>query len=117
MASTIDPSGRDSFVTIPGAPRASSHAIAWRAGRTGRCHCRLYSMTVEPPSAAELANIYGATGRELKALEAQKGMDSTIDLWPRYRWIRINDMITTPERRARAAEMLERLRLDIKASH
>ncbi|HEX5062909.1 MAG TPA: serine/threonine-protein kinase [Kofleriaceae bacterium] len=71
---------------------------------------------VEPPSAAAVAKLYGAVGRELSALEAKKGMDATIELWPRYRWIRINEWITTPERRAHIATQLERLRTDIKAA-
>ncbi|HEY5924948.1 MAG TPA: hypothetical protein VIV11_24875, partial [Kofleriaceae bacterium] len=69
------------------------------------------------PSAVDVAKLYGALGRELKALEATKGMDATIELWPRYRWIRINEWITTPERRAHIADLLERLRVDIKASY
>jgi hypothetical protein len=72
---------------------------------------------VVPPSASEIAKLYGATGRELKALETAKGMESTLELWPRYRWIRINDWIATPERRAQVAQILERLRLDIKAAY
>jgi hypothetical protein len=71
---------------------------------------------VEPPGAAEVAKLYGSVGRELSALEAKKGMDATIELWPRYRWIRINEWITTPERRAHIATQLERLRADIKAA-
>jgi hypothetical protein len=73
--------------------------------------------SVVPPSAAEVARLYGALGRELKALDAKKGMDATIELWPRYRWIRINEWITTPERRAQIARELERLRVDIKAAY
>jgi len=71
---------------------------------------------IEPPTAAEVAKLYGAVGRELSALETKKGMDATIDLWPRYRWIRINEWITTPERRAHIATQLVRLRADIKAA-
>ena len=69
------------------------------------------------PNASDIAKLYGATGRELKALEAKKGMDSTIELWPRYRWIRINEWITTPERRTQVAQILERLRIDIAAAY
>ncbi len=68
------------------------------------------------PSAAEVANLYGAVGRELKALDAAKGIDATIDLWPRYRWIRINEWIATPEKRAQITRELERLRTDIAAA-
>jgi serine/threonine protein kinase len=68
-----------------------------------------------PPSASDVAKLYGAVGRELKALDDLKGMDATIELWPRYRWIRINEWITTPQRRAQITQELERLRADIKA--
>jgi hypothetical protein len=72
---------------------------------------------VAAPTAAEVARLYGVTGRELKALDDEKGMDATIELWPRYRWIRINEWIATPERRTQIAQELERLRVDIKASY
>jgi serine/threonine protein kinase len=72
---------------------------------------------VEPPTAAEVAKLYGAVGRELKTLDAKKGMEATIELWPRYRWIRINEWIATPERRVQIAQELERLRVDIRASY
>jgi serine/threonine protein kinase len=72
---------------------------------------------VAAPTAAEVAKLYGVLGRELKSLDAKKGMDATIELWPRYRWIRINEWITTPERRAQITRELERLRADIKASY
>ena len=70
----------------------------------------------KPPTAAEVAALYGALGRELKSLETEKGMQATLDLWPRYRWIRINDWIATPERRAEATQFLERLREDMRAA-
>src|SRR5690606_37547631 len=68
------------------------------------------------PTAAELAELYAALGRELRALEDAKGMAATLELWPRYRWIRINDWLATAERRSEAAQLLERLRADIRAS-
>lgn len=71
---------------------------------------------VNAPSAAEVAKLYGAVGRELKALDIAKGLDATIELWPRYRWIRFNDWITTPEKRVQITRELERLRADIKAA-
>ncbi len=69
----------------------------------------------EIPTAAEVARLYAVVGRELSSLETTKGMEATIELWPRYRWIRINEWITTAERRSHVSELLERLRLDIKA--
>ncbi|NVB84761.1 MAG: serine/threonine protein kinase [Kofleriaceae bacterium] len=75
---------------------------------------RLDAGVKEIPTAADVAKLYAVVGRELSALEATKGMEATIDLWPRYRWIRINEWITTPERRSHVSALLERLRLDIK---
>jgi hypothetical protein len=76
---------------------------------------RLDAGVKEIPTAADVAKLYAVVGRELSTLEATKGMEATIDLWPRYRWIRINEWITTPERRSHVSGLLERLRLDIKA--
>ena len=68
-----------------------------------------------PPSGAEIAKLYAEVGRELRTLDEHKGLDATIDLWPRYRWIRIHEWLLTPEKRTQAAAMLERLRHDIRA--
>ncbi len=65
------------------------------------------------PTAAEVATLYGMVGRELKALDAAKGQEATYDLWPRFRWIRINEYLLTPERRLIAAALLARLHTDI----
>jgi hypothetical protein len=70
----------------------------------------------QPPSAADVATLYGALGRELKQLEETKGVDSTMNLWPRYRWIRINDWLGTQERRTEVTQFLEKLRADVQAS-
>src|SRR5205085_2580915 len=67
------------------------------------------------PTASELAQLYAAVGRELSALEAKKGANAAIDLWPRYRWIRINDALATQDLRTRTYEILQRLRKDIAA--
>jgi serine/threonine protein kinase len=67
------------------------------------------------PTAAEVAQLYASLGRELKALEDAKGMESTLDLWPRYRWIRIHEWMASPERRTEVTAMLERLRADVRA--
>jgi len=69
-----------------------------------------------PPTASELATLYASVGRELKALGTRKGDDATIDLWPRYRWIRINEEISAPAaRRGDIADMLDQLHRDIAA--
>jgi hypothetical protein len=66
-------------------------------------------------SAADVAELYGAVGRELKALEKTKGDEATFDLWPRYRWIRINEWLKTQDKRTSVATSLTRLRTDVTA--
>ena len=65
------------------------------------------------PSASEVARLYTVVGRELSALEAKKGNAAAIDLWPRYRWIRINDALVSLPMRTESYQMLERLRREI----
>ena len=66
-------------------------------------------------SAADVGRLYGAVGRELKALETAKGDEKTFDLWPRYRWIRINEWLGTQEQRTSVATQLHQLRRDVAA--
>jgi len=73
------------------------------------------SATVEPPSAREVATLYATVGRDLKVLQDAKGLEATIELWPRYRWIRINEAIATPEKRAETATLLEGLVTEIRS--
>ncbi|HSD89371.1 MAG TPA: hypothetical protein VLB44_17700 [Kofleriaceae bacterium] len=73
------------------------------------------SVTVEPPSAREVASLYASVGRELKVLQDAKGLDATIELWPRYRWIRINEAMATPEKRAETATLLHDLVSEIRS--
>ena len=77
-------------------------------------HSTIPSAVSEAPSAREVATLYGSVGRELSTLEQTHGMGATIDLWPRYRWIRINDAIGTPESRVKTTVMLQRLLQDIR---
>ncbi len=60
--------------------------------------------------AAAIAAHYSAVGQKLKAL----GPAAT-DLWPRYRLIRIQDVMASPEKRAEAAQILGKLERDIAA--
>ncbi|HEU4614049.1 MAG TPA: hypothetical protein VFS15_18270, partial [Kofleriaceae bacterium] len=111
----------------PAVPEAIAEAIAIEPPHTQvRRVARVAKPAVDPPmpppaaaqspSAAEVATLYGALGRELKQLEEAKGMDSTLNLWPRYRWIRINEWLGTPERRTEVTRFLEKLRADVQAS-
>jgi hypothetical protein len=61
-----------------------------------------------PPTAAELAQQYAAVGRKLSALERTRGQPATLELWPRYRNIRIQALLAKPEdRKAGAATLRE----------
>ena len=65
-------------------------------------------------SGLEVAQLYVTVGRELVALDRARGQTATCDLWPRFRWIRINEYLTTPEKRMVAAELLDKLRDEIR---
>ncbi len=67
------------------------------------------------PSAADVAALYGAVGRALGHLQQSKGSDATIDLWPRFRHIRINDAIATAESRTETHRALQQLQRDVDA--
>ncbi len=99
----------------PMAPSTHVRRVA-RVARTAAAAPPAPQPAAAPPSAEEVAALYGALGRELKALEAAKGMDSTMELWPRYRWIRINEWLGTPERRTQVAQLLQKLRDEVRAS-
>ncbi len=62
------------------------------------------------PTADELVQLYMQVGRELQALEVTKGLPATAALWPRYRWIRLADAMSTAPHRRDAYAMLARLR-------
>jgi serine/threonine-protein kinase len=74
---------------------------------------RVHQPAIPAPSASEVAQLYAQVGRELKTYERDHGMEATIDYWPRYRWIRINEAIATPEKRNETFKMLSRLRSDL----
>jgi serine/threonine-protein kinase len=61
-----------------------------------------------PTSAAELAALYRSVGQTLERLDR----DHADGLWQRYRWIRLADYLTTAEKRAEAARMLDAIALD-----
>jgi len=64
---------------------------------------------------AGVAQLYGSVGREIKELDTRKGASATAALWPRFLRIRINDAITTAEKRLETHQMLTALRRDISA--
>ena len=66
--------------------------------------------TATKSDAAAIAARYSAVGQKLKAL----GPAAT-ELWPRYRLIRIQDVMASPEKRVEAAQILGKLERDIAA--
>jgi hypothetical protein len=58
---------------------------------------------------AEVAELYAALGRRLKALDERLGSAATADLWPLYLRVRINDVITDPVKCAEADVLLRYL--------
>jgi hypothetical protein len=65
------------------------------------------------PSAAELAQYYAAVGRRLGYLEKNFGQAVTLDLWPRYRNIRIQAVLAQPDDRRTATATLKELEKSI----
>jgi serine/threonine protein kinase len=69
----------------------------------------------DAPTATVVADLYGVVGRGLGHLQQTKGSDATIDLWPRFRHIRINDAIATPDGRRATQRLLQDLQRDMAA--
>ncbi len=82
-------------------------------GPSGPSQPRTLAVLVGAPSVQQLAELYTRTGRALKDA-AEKDKNATLDLWPRYRWVNFMDAIKTPEKRAEAAALLEKLLADTK---
>jgi serine/threonine-protein kinase len=75
--------------------------------------------TEEPdrtPTAAEVAQFYAAVGRKLSALEKARGLPATLDLWPRYRNIRIQALLERPEDRRRGTARLQEIERAVDAA-
>ncbi|MBL9014694.1 MAG: serine/threonine protein kinase [Myxococcales bacterium] len=66
--------------------------------------------TAAKSDAAAIAARYSSVGQKLKAL----GPAAT-DLWPRYRLIRIQEVMASPEKRADASQILGKLEAEIRA--
>jgi len=80
----------------------------------------LPSSTIAPPdltpTAAELAQFYAAVGRKLSALEKTRGLPATLDLWPRYRNIRIQALLASPMDRRRGTARLQEIERAVDAA-
>lgn len=90
-------------------PRAKA-----RAGTSRRRTSARVATSVEP-SALEVAKRYRAIGRRLAVLEGKLGPQRTLDLWSRYRRIRITAAMSSQDVRNRAAAALDRLQRAIDA--
>ena len=66
------------------------------------------------PTVSELATLYARVGRELSNA-SKRDSTATIDLWPRYRWIRFMDAVKSPAKREATVAILQRLQADLKA--
>lgn len=112
VAHAADPA--PSLLSGPAQPR-----ITARPAKKGRSIVALPPTTTQvaapTPTAAEVAQHYGAIGRALKRLDASHGLDATLDLWPRYRRIRINAVLANGDQRREVTSVLHRLEQDIKA--
>lgn len=62
-----------------------------------------------PIDAGALAAQYKAVGAQLKALQDAKGQDAVVDLWSRYRFIRLSDAMSTQQKRDAASALLRKL--------
>ena len=65
-------------------------------------------------TANQVATQYAAVGRALLELQNQHGAATTVDLWPRYRIIKLSDAMSTPQHRTEAMAVLSALSSEIK---
>ena len=63
-------------------------------------------VAADEPTALDVATQYSDIGRRLKAMQEEQGDDSTFDLWPRYRLIRISDAMGSQRSRNETAKIL-----------
>ncbi len=68
---------------------------------------------IAAPSPNQLAELYTQVGRALAAA-AKANPTSTLDLWPRFRWVNFMDAIKTPAKRAEAGAVLDKLLVEAK---
>jgi hypothetical protein len=71
----------------------------------------------KPMTTPELMVEYQRIGRDLKKLQDLRGTDCTLDLWPRFRAIKLDDMCKTAETRLELEGMLRDLRTKIDRRH
>ena len=102
----------DELAAAQEAERAARRERAAKA-RRARAQVRQTIVRGPEPTALEVATRYSAIGRQLAALQEERGDDSTLDLWPRYRRIRITEAMSSQDSRNVAAEALEQLQRSI----
>lgn len=66
-------------------------------------------------TAAMVAEQYAQVGRALSRLRQTHGQDATIDLWPRFRYIHLNEALVRDDRRREAANILDTLHAEVTA--
>jgi type IV secretory pathway VirB10-like protein len=66
-------------------------------------------VAADEPTALDVATQYSDIGRRLKAMQEDQGDDSTFDLWPRYRLIRISEAMGSQRSRNETANILAKI--------
>ncbi len=99
----------------PPPPPATPAATVTKPSVTTQAPRTVQETPSETPTASVVAALYGTVGRQLGHLQQSKGSDATIDLWPRFRHIRITDAIATAETRTETQSALRKLQIDIDA--
>ena len=103
------------------AARAAGAAARDREGRTAcDAACRHAGpgagCTERDTSANELAQYYAAVGRKLSMLDRTHGQPATLELWPRYRRIRIQALLASSDDRRGGASELQAIERAIDAA-
>lgn len=71
----------------------------------------------KPMTAAQLMVEYQRIGRDLAKLQELRGTECTLELWPRFRAIKLDEMCKTPESRLALESELKDLRAKIDRRH
>jgi hypothetical protein len=66
-----------------------------------------------PPSTTTVLVQYQRIGRDLRQLQELRGTECTLELWPRFRAIKLDEATATAEARTQTAATLDELQLKI----
>jgi hypothetical protein len=68
---------------------------------------------VPPPSTTAVLVQYQRIGRDLRLLQELRGTECTLELWPRFRAIKLDEATATAEARAQTSATLDEIQLKI----